>query len=419
MVNLTIDGQKVTAPKGATIMQAADSIGIRIPRLCYLEGINEISACKVCVVEVQGKTKLVTACSTPVQEGIVVYTNSPKVRAVRRTNVELILSQHDCLCATCVRSGNCALQSLANDLGIFELPYEKDVVDIPWDKDFPLIRDSKKCIKCMRCIQICDKVQGLNIWDLVNTGGRTTVDVSDKFPNIAQSDCSLCGQCITHCPVGALKERDDVPKIFEVLANPDKVTEKIEHLLAEMKALASENEALKSKAAKDALGDVMNQVREIAGVKVLAAKVADVDMNGLRDLGDQLKEKIGEGIVVIASNVDGKVNLMATATDIAINKGAHAGNLIKGIAALVGGGGGEDITIACGDGHGHGAVSVLLQADGHGGLFNGQQGVEVLHAHPGEQLARRLVGVVIIGEGHQDHENDRQDGESPHTRHAS
>ncbi|MBQ5624756.1 MAG: (2Fe-2S)-binding protein, partial [Phascolarctobacterium sp.] len=178
MVTLTIDGQKVTAPKGATIMQAADSVGIRIPRLCYLEGINEISACKVCVVEVQGKTKLVTACSTPVQDDIVVFTNSPKVRAVRRTNVELILSQHDCLCATCVRSGNCALQTLANDLGIFELPYEKDVVDIPWDKEFPLIRDSKKCIKCMRCIQICDKVQGLNIWDLVNTGGRTTVDVS-------------------------------------------------------------------------------------------------------------------------------------------------------------------------------------------------------------------------------------------------
>lgn len=224
MVNLTIDGQKVTAPKGATIMQAADSVGIRIPRLCYLEGINEISACKVCVVEVQGKVRLVTACSTPVQEGLVVYTNSPKVRAIRRTNVELILSQHDCLCATCVRSGNCALQTLANDLGIFELPYEKDVVDIPWDKEFPLIRDSKKCIKCMRCIQICDKVQGLNIWDLVNTGGRTTVDVAQKFPNIAQSDCSLCGQCITHCPVGALKERDDVPKIFEVLANPEKVT---------------------------------------------------------------------------------------------------------------------------------------------------------------------------------------------------
>ena len=120
-------------------MQAADSVGIRIPRLCYLEGINEISACKVCVVEVQGKTKLVTACSTPVQDDIVVFTNSPKVRAVRRTNVELILSQHDCLCATCVRSGNCALQTLANDLGIFELPYEKDVVDIPWDKEFPLI----------------------------------------------------------------------------------------------------------------------------------------------------------------------------------------------------------------------------------------------------------------------------------------
>ena len=125
-----------------------------------------------------------------------------------------------------------------------------------------------------------------------------------------------------------------------VKATPANAAEKIEHLLAEVKALQSENESLKSKAAKDALGDVMNQVVEVNGMKVLATKVDGVDMNGLRDLGDQLKEKIGEGIVVIASNVDGKVNLMATATDAAMKAGAHAGNLIKEIAKLVGGGGG-------------------------------------------------------------------------------
>ncbi len=224
MVKFILDGQEITAAKGSTIMQAADAVGIRIPRLCYLKDINEISACKVCVVEIQGKDKLVTACSTPVEEGIVVYTNSPKVRATRRMNVELILSQHDCLCATCVRSGNCSLQTLANDLAIFELPFEKEVVDIPWDKTFPLIRDSKKCIKCMRCVQICSKVQGCNIWDVVNTGSRTTVDVAQNFQNIAKSDCTLCGQCITHCPVGALRERDDVPQVFAALANPAKVT---------------------------------------------------------------------------------------------------------------------------------------------------------------------------------------------------
>lgn len=180
MVNLTIDGQKVSVPQGTTIMQAAATVGIEIPRLCYLKGINEISACKVCVVEIQGQNRVVTACTTPVQEGLVVYTNSPKARSIRRTNVELILSQHDCMCATCVRSGNCSLQTLANDLGIYDIPYERDVVDTPWNQEFPLIRDSKKCIKCMRCVQICDKVQKLHIWDVQNTGSRTTVDVAGQ-----------------------------------------------------------------------------------------------------------------------------------------------------------------------------------------------------------------------------------------------
>ena len=118
------------------------------------------------------------------------------------------------------------------------------------------------------------------------------------------------------------------------------LVEKCEHIMAEMKALASENESLKSKAAKDALGDVMNQVVEVKGMKLLATSVDGVDMNGLRDLGDQLKEKLGDGVVVLLSNQDGKVNMIAMATDAAVKAGAHAGNLIKGIAALVGGGGG-------------------------------------------------------------------------------
>lgn len=223
MVNLTIDGLKVSVPEGTTIMEAAATVGIDIPRLCFLKDINEISACKVCVVEIQGQNRVVTSCTTPVQEGLVVFTNSPKARSIRRTNVEFILSQHDCLCATCVRSGNCSLQKLSNDLGIYDIPFERQVVDTPWNQDFPLIRDSKKCIKCMRCVQICDKVQALHIWDVQNTGSRTTVDVAGNM-SIEDSDCSLCGQCITHCPVGALKERNDVPKIYEALADSSKIT---------------------------------------------------------------------------------------------------------------------------------------------------------------------------------------------------
>lgn len=223
MVNLTIDGRCVSVPEGTTIMKAAASVGIMIPHLCYLEGVNEIGACKVCVVEMQGKIKLLTACNNPVEEGMVLYTNSPKVRSVRRTNVELILSQHDCCCATCVRSGNCNLQKIANDLGIIEIPYKKEVPTAPWNQEFPFIKDEGKCIKCMRCVQVCDKIQDLHIWDVQNTGSRTTVDVAMN-QCIEESDCSTCGQCVTHCPTGALRERNDVPEVFKVLADPDKIT---------------------------------------------------------------------------------------------------------------------------------------------------------------------------------------------------
>lgn len=223
MVNLTIDNRAVSVPEGTTIMRAAASVGIMVPHLCYLEGINEIGACKVCVVEMQGKTKLITSCNNPVEEGMTLYTNSPKVRRVRRTNVELILSQHDCNCAMCVRSGNCNLQKIANDLGIIEIPYKKEIPTAPWNHHYPFIKDAGKCIKCMRCVQICDKVQDLHIWDVQNTGSRTTVDVSMN-KCIEESDCSNCGQCVTHCPTGALRERNDVPEIFKVLADPEKIT---------------------------------------------------------------------------------------------------------------------------------------------------------------------------------------------------
>ncbi|MDO4292974.1 MAG: [FeFe] hydrogenase, group A [Eubacteriales bacterium] len=223
MVNLTIDGLEVCVPEGTTIMKAAARAGIEIPHLCYLEGINEISACKVCVVELLGKVKLITACNNKVEEGMVIFTNSPKVRSARRMNVELILSQHDCRCATCVRSGNCSLQKLSNDLGIVEVPYRQELPEQSWDMEFPLIRDFGKCIKCMRCVQICEKVQQIFVWDVQNTGSRTTVDVSQNR-SIRESGCTLCGQCITHCPTGALRERNDVQKVFEALADPEKIT---------------------------------------------------------------------------------------------------------------------------------------------------------------------------------------------------
>lgn len=222
MVNLTIDGKKITVEENTTIMEAAAQNGIPIPKLCYLKDINEIAACRVCVVELEGKDRLITSCNNVAKEGMVIYTNSPKVRRNRRTTVELILSQHDSNCVSCKRSGNCSLQTVANDLNIIDIPFKMEIGKQAWDKQFPLIRDSSKCIKCMRCVQVCEKVQGLGIWDVEGTGTWTTVNVAGH-KSISEADCALCGQCITHCPTGALRERDDTEKIWDAIADREKI----------------------------------------------------------------------------------------------------------------------------------------------------------------------------------------------------
>ena len=222
MVNLTIDGKKITVEENTTIMEAAAQNGIPIPKLCYLKDINEIAACRVCVVELEGKDRLITSCNNVAKEGMVIYTNSPKVRRNRRTTVELILSQHDSNCVSCKRSGNCSLQTVANDLNIIDIPFKMEIGKQAWDKQFPLIRDSSKCIKCMRCVQVCEKVQGLGVWDVEGTGTWTTVNVAGH-KSISEADCALCGQCITHCPTGALRERDDTEKIWDAIADREKI----------------------------------------------------------------------------------------------------------------------------------------------------------------------------------------------------
>ena len=221
MVNLTIDNIPVSVKENTTIMEAAAKIDINIPKLCFLKDLNEIAACRVCVVELKGKDKLITSCNNVCEEGMEIFTNSKKVIRDRRKTVELILSQHDNRCVICAKSGNCSLQKVANDLNILEIPFAVELEKQPWNKNFPLIRDSSKCIKCMRCIQVCDKMQTLSVWDLRGTGARTTVNVTG-YKKIEEADCSLCGQCITHCPVGALSERDDTSKFWEAVADPEK-----------------------------------------------------------------------------------------------------------------------------------------------------------------------------------------------------
>ena len=223
MVKLMINGQSVAVAEGTTIMEAAEKVGIHIPHLCYLKEINEIGACRVCLVEIKGKERLFTACNTLCEEGMEILTNSPRVRSTRRTNVELILSDHDANCASCIKSGNCTLQTIANDIGIILSDYSNTAEKQRWDKNFPLIRDASKCVKCMRCIQVCEKVQDIGVWTLVGSGYRTTIGLRGS-QDFNESKCTLCGQCITHCPVGALRERDDRGRLNDALEDPEIVT---------------------------------------------------------------------------------------------------------------------------------------------------------------------------------------------------
>ena len=216
MVNITIDNRHLQVPDNSTILQAARSNGIPIPTLCFLESVNEVGACRICVVEVKGMQRLVSSCNTKVREGMEISTRSEKVRTARRLNVELILSQHNMNCPTCHRNGNCELQKVCANLGVDYTSYPIRYRQHPWDNSFPLIRDETKCIRCMRCISVCDKIQGMHVWDLINTGRRTRV-------GLVQENCTLCGQCITHCPVSALRARDDSEKVWKELSDPEKI----------------------------------------------------------------------------------------------------------------------------------------------------------------------------------------------------
>ena len=223
MVTLTIDKKTVTVPEGTTILDAAKSVHIEIPTLCYLKDLNEIAACRICVVEVEGSDQLIPACDNVVSEGMVIYTNTQKVRLARRVNLRLILSQHDTQCNKCTRNGNCKLQKLSADHNLLGDKYIDEYKTDFIDYASPIIRFDSRCVKCMRCIQVCEKMQTMSIWDLIGTGSRTNVGFS-RARKLSLSECTYCGQCVTHCPVGALEERDDSDDVYRALSDPDIIT---------------------------------------------------------------------------------------------------------------------------------------------------------------------------------------------------
>lgn len=221
MVNLKINGQDVSVPEGYTILDAAREVGINIPTLCYLKDLNEIGACRMCLVEVKGAKALQAACVYPVAEGIEVFTNTEKVRKARRATLELILSNHEKKCLTCVRNRNCELQTLADELGVDGLRYEgENIVHEIDDTSTSLVRDNNKCVLCRRCIAACDN-QDISVISAVNRGFATEVRSAFEQP-MKDVPCVFCGQCIVACPVGALYEKTAIPQVTEALDNPEK-----------------------------------------------------------------------------------------------------------------------------------------------------------------------------------------------------
>lgn len=222
-VNIKINGVDVAAPKGSTILEAARLAHIDIPTLCYLKEINEIGACRICVVEVKGARSLVASCVYPINEGMEIWTNTPKVLNSRKKTLELILSDHDRKCLSCVRSGNCELQKLSKDLKVEnENLYDGETNQYEIDYTAAhMYRDNNKCILCRRCSAVCEKVQAVGVIGPNERGFKTNI-ASAFDMGLGETSCVSCGQCIAVCPTGALSEKDNTDEVFAAIADTTK-----------------------------------------------------------------------------------------------------------------------------------------------------------------------------------------------------
>jgi NADH-quinone oxidoreductase subunit G/NADP-reducing hydrogenase subunit HndD len=222
MVTLTIDGQKVSVAPGTTVLEAARLAGVSVPTLCHHPDQEVKGVCRVCVVEVEGSRTYQTACTYPASEGMVVRTNTPMLREARRTIVELMLATHPDDCLKCERNLRCELQDLASHLGIREITFPRLIKDRPEDLSSPsVLRDPTKCVVCRRCVYTCNEVQKVGILHPVNRGWETYVAPAWE-KGLMDINCTLCGQCIHACPVGAIYEQDDTGEVWAALADPKK-----------------------------------------------------------------------------------------------------------------------------------------------------------------------------------------------------
>ena len=221
MVNLTIDNQKVTVPKGTTILEAAKTAGIDIPTLCFLKEINEVGDCRMCIVEVEGRRGFATSCIQTVEEGMVVHTHTQNVLEARHVILDLIISNHAKDCLTCTRSGNCELQTLATKFNVLNIEFEGERTEHKIDDLSPsIVRDFNKCILCRRCVAACKNVQKIGAIDCINRGFESCIStVGDHSLN--DVNCTFCGQCIEACPTGALHEKETINDVWVKLKDPE------------------------------------------------------------------------------------------------------------------------------------------------------------------------------------------------------
>ena len=221
MVNLTINGQSLTVPAEYTIMEAAKSVGIQIPSLCHIDKIHKFGSCRICVVEVEGARTLQASCLAKVREGMVVHTNTQKVRNARRVLYELLLSDHDKDCLSCTRNQHCELQELGNTLGVNETRFDGEHSEYYIDTTVALTRNMSKCVLCRRCVTVCNEIQETGILNAQNRGFQSIIGPAFDLP-IGTSNCTFCGQCTVVCPVGALKETDATRVVWKALADKNK-----------------------------------------------------------------------------------------------------------------------------------------------------------------------------------------------------